>query len=157
MIFEWRSYVSEPRQEMAYLDLFRTFGVRLVTRHLPMLGYRLSDVGGLNVFHHLWAYENFDDRMSRRAGLASETAWQTDFIVPAFRTILSQESRFMTLVSGSEAFDALVAAGDGPRAAQPPDECCVLAGRQKAFREFPDLSWPESGPAPVPRRQCPGR
>lgn len=155
MIFEWRSYVSEPGKAMAYLDLFRTFGVPLVTQHLPMLGYWLSDVGGLNVIHHLWAYENFEDRMTCRAGLASETAWQKDFIAPAFRTIRSQDSRFMTLVSGSAGFDALVAARRRTLAARPADEAC-FSPQWCVMTDHPPGTGPEGDEVFASFRTCIG-
>lgn len=108
MIFEWRSYRAAPGEAQSYLELFRTLGVPLVTRHLPMMGYWLSDVGGLNEIHHLWAYASFAERSACRTGLAGETAWQSAFIAPAFKSIRSQSSRVLKLERSSTAFDALV-------------------------------------------------
>ena len=54
MLFELRTYDLKPGKAPAYLEFFRTFGVRLVTRHLPMGGYWMVESGRLNRIEHLW-------------------------------------------------------------------------------------------------------
>ena len=122
MIYELRTYTTAPGKALHYLELFRTTGLPLVTRHLPMLGYWLSDVGPLNQIVHLWAYDDFNHRMRCRAGLAGETEWQRAFIEPAFTVIMSQESRFLSLHSESQRFSQLTGQRIREHPARPPSE-----------------------------------
>ena len=61
-----------------------------MTRHLPLLGYWLTESGRLNVLHHLGAYTDLDDRAARRAGLAADTEWSSGFGPRAFPLIENQ-------------------------------------------------------------------
>ena len=128
MIFELRTYTTKPGKAPYYLDLFRTSGVDLVTKHLPMLGYWLSDVGDLNRIHHLWVYENFEERMAKRASLAGETQWNEGFIKTAFEVVIAQESRFMSLESSSKTFDSLVLTRNSVHSRQEADQPCFSNG-----------------------------
>ena len=128
MIFELRTYTTKPGKAPYYLDLFRTSGVDLVTKHLPMLGYWLSDVGDLNRIHHLWVYENFEERMVKRASLAGETRWNEGFIKTAFEVVVAQESRFLRLDQSSEALDILISARNSVHSAQDAQDSCFANG-----------------------------
>ena len=125
MQFEWRTYTTQPGKAMTYLELYRTIGVSLVTKHLPMLGYWLSETGPLNEIHHLWAYNDFDDRTKRRAGLAQERDWHENFIRQAFEVITAQRSRILMLDRGSERFEAILAARDRVHSGRPQVEACL--------------------------------
>lgn len=121
MIFELRSYDLKPGKAPVYLEDFRTFGLGLVTRHLPMGGYWLVETGRLNRIEHLWIYEDFAERDACRAGLATERAWTEEFIPRAFADVVAQENRFMQLERSSEDFDAVVAARTSHHDNQPAD------------------------------------
>jgi len=56
----------KPGSAMAYVELFSQFGVVLVSKHLPLVGYWHSEVGELNQLWHPWAYESMNE--ARRAG-----------------------------------------------------------------------------------------
>lgn len=109
MIFELRTYDLKPGKALDYIDHLRTFGIALVTRHLPLGGYWMVETGRLNRIQHLWIYENFAERDSCRAGLAEDSAWVGEFMPTAFADVVAQENRFMHLERSSEDFDAVVA------------------------------------------------
>ena len=75
MIFEWRTYRFAPGRAAAYLAAFQSEGLPLVTRHLPLLGYWMTESGRLNVLHHLWVYADLDDRAACRASLSADADW----------------------------------------------------------------------------------
>lgn len=106
MIQEWRSYRLKPGAAGTYLALLADQGLPLVTRHLPLMGYWLAETGGLNVIHHLWAYETWAEREACRAALACETDWTQGFIPRAFALVDQQENRFLRLDHGSPAYDS---------------------------------------------------
>lgn len=110
MLYELRTYRLQPGTAPRYLDLLRREGLPLVTRHLPLLGYWMTETGRLNVIHHLWAYEDWNDRAACRASLATEKAWGEGFIPRAFVDVVAQENLFLTTERTAPAFDAAVAA-----------------------------------------------
>ena len=121
MIFEWRTYRFAPGAAAAYLATFQAEGLPLVTRHLPLLGYWLTECGRLNVLHHLWAYADLDDRAARRAALAADADWSAGFGPRAFPMIERQESLLLVLRNGSLCLSEAIATSRDPRAAVPGD------------------------------------
>jgi hypothetical protein len=117
MIFEWRTYHFPPARATAYLAAFKSEGLPLVTRHLPLLGYWLTESGRLNVLHHLWVYADLDDRASCRAALAADAEWTSGFGPRAFPMIERQETLLLALVEGSTRLSDAVAAARGPHPA----------------------------------------
>jgi hypothetical protein len=121
MIYELRSYTTKPAQAMYYLDLFRTTGVHLITRHLPMLGYWLGETGQLNTIHHMWAYESFEERAAKRVHVAKDEEWNKGFIEKAFEVVVSQRTCFMTLEQGTALLDSKVASRNKVHAQETPE------------------------------------
>jgi NIPSNAP. len=119
MLYELRAYDLKPGKALAYLDLFRRDGVRYVTRHLPMGGYWLADTGALNRVYHLWIYRDLTERAGARAGLAADADWNQRFVPEGFPLILSQRNAILSLVEGSDALDAVVAARRNTHPGQP--------------------------------------
>lgn len=101
MLFELRAYDLKPGAGPAYLELFRKAGIQYVTRHLPMLGYWLTDSGRLNRLYHLWLYDSLQERLECRARLAADLDWTEDFVPKGFPLILAQSNRFLRLEQGS--------------------------------------------------------
>jgi hypothetical protein len=101
MIFEWRTYRFAPGRATAYLAAFQSEGLPLVTRHLPLLGYWLTESGRLNVLHHLWVYTDLDDRTACRTKLAADADWTGGFGPRAFPIIEQQETLLLTLRTAS--------------------------------------------------------
>jgi hypothetical protein len=115
MIFEWRSYDLLPGKVPAYIELLRTLGLSIVTRHLPMVGYWFTESGTLNRLHHLWAYRDFEDRTKRRVGLGAERVWTEQFLPQAMALVLHQHNSIMRLEQAGQPFDDLCeAAFRGP-------------------------------------------
>lgn len=110
MFFELRTYDLKPGKAPVYLEFFRTFGLELVTRHLPMGGYWMTESGPLNRIEHLWIYEDFAERDACRASLIQDRPWMEEFIPKAFADVLAQSTRIMTLVESSPAFGQVISA-----------------------------------------------
>lgn len=110
MIHELRSYRLRPGAAQAYLGLLARDGLPHVTRHLPLLGYWLTETGRLNTLHHLWAYADWAERAAARAALAEETAWTEGFVPTAFQWVEAQENIFLRPTRSSPEMDAALAA-----------------------------------------------
>jgi NIPSNAP len=104
VIFEWRSYDLLPGKVPAYLGLLQTVGLGIVTRHLSMLGYWVTESGTLNRLHHLWLYRDLDDRACRRIELAADKIWTGEFIPAAMPLVLHQHNSFMLLDEADQSF-----------------------------------------------------
>ncbi|VTU32042.1 hypothetical protein H6CHR_03721 [Variovorax sp. PBL-H6] len=78
MIVEERSYTLRmPYGPQDYLALYEAEGLEVQRAILGrMLGYFHTEVGPLNTMVHLWGYDSFEDRMTRRAALGADPAWQ---------------------------------------------------------------------------------
>jgi hypothetical protein len=103
MIFEWRTYDLQPGAMQAYLAMLQSGGLAIVRRHLPMIGYWVTETGGLNRLHHLWAYRDLDDRGERRDALGGESDWTDGFIVPAMQLVQRQRNSLLELVESGDA------------------------------------------------------
>lgn len=108
-LFEFRSYRLRPGMALRYLQLLQSGGVAVVSRHLPLLGFWMTETGRLNVLHHLWAYEDLNERAACRARLMADPDWTEGFIPEGFPLLEAQESRLLRLVAGSPALDAALA------------------------------------------------
>jgi hypothetical protein len=109
MLTELRTYDFAPGDALRYLDLFRREGLHLITGHLPLAGYWLTEIGPLNRLHHLWVYRDLADRTARRAAFMQDKAWTEGFLPRGMALIRRQESRLMRLVESSQTFDAVAA------------------------------------------------
>jgi len=77
MIFDHRTYICRPGTIKQQLALYEAHGLAAQTRHLgqPYL-YAMTDVGDVNSYVHVWAYEDAADRQTKRATMQADTDWQ---------------------------------------------------------------------------------
>ncbi|RYE94340.1 MAG: NIPSNAP family protein [Oxalobacteraceae bacterium] len=77
MIFDHRTYTCRAGTIRKHLDIYLAHGFAAQTRHLgqPVL-YAMTDVGDVNSYVHVWAYENAQDRSTRRAAMQADSDWQ---------------------------------------------------------------------------------
>jgi hypothetical protein len=78
MLVEERCYVLQmPYGPQDYLKLYEAEGLAIQRAALGnLLGYFQTEVGELNAMVHLWGYDSFEDRLRRRAALATDPGWQ---------------------------------------------------------------------------------
>jgi len=77
MIIEERNYAFLPAELAAFLPLYEREGVAIHTRILGRLvGYFRTEIGeDLNEVVHLWAFEDMNDRETRRRALWADPDW----------------------------------------------------------------------------------
>lgn len=119
-LYELRSYDFAPGDATRYIELFRREGLPLITAHLPLAGYWLTEVGPLNQMHHLWVYDSLADRAKKRATFMADRAWTEGFLPRGMAFVKRQESRHMRLIEGSAQLDAVLASL-GPHASEAAD------------------------------------
>lgn len=138
LIYEFRSYDLQPGKAPCYLSLLQSRGIQVVSRHLPLLGFWMTETGRLNRLHHLWAYRDLQERATCRADLMADAGWTEDFVPAAFPLLTRQENRLMRLLSGSPALDAAVRRRRTPVVARAQD-APVLADAWHCLTTGPEL------------------
>lgn len=77
MLYDHRTYTCRPGTVRKQLELYAAHGYTTQTRHLgqPVL-HAITEVGDVNQYVHIWAYDSADDRAKRRAAMQADPAWQ---------------------------------------------------------------------------------
>ncbi len=77
MLYDHRTYTCRPGTIRKALDLYVEHGFKPQTRHLgqPVL-YATTEVGNVNQYVHVWAYQDAADRATRRAAMMADPEWQ---------------------------------------------------------------------------------
>ena len=95
MIVEERIYTLKPAGAPEWFKAYEAEGLKIQLGHLGnMVGYYTTEVGDLNLIVHMWAYENFEDRMKRRAALGADPAWRA-YLPKIAHLLLNQQNRIM--------------------------------------------------------------
>lgn len=76
MIFDVRTYTVKPGTMKAHLALYEANGLGPQTRNLgqPVV-YGTTEVGNVNQYTHIWAYEDMAERSTKRAAMWSDPEW----------------------------------------------------------------------------------
>ena len=96
MIVEQRTYDFHPGKIPVFFQLYEETGARALQQRIlgNLLGYFVSEIGGLNQTVHLWGYASLDDRAARRAALMTEPLWR-DFLGQITPLLQRQESKIL--------------------------------------------------------------
>ena len=101
MIVELRDYHVYTGKLPELVRLYETEGTAVQQEILGhFIGAFTTDVGELSTYTHMWAYEDFADRESRRARLAADERWQA-FLPKILPLIHTQRNRIMLPTSYS--------------------------------------------------------
>jgi len=77
MIYDVRTYTCKPGTVPLQYALYEEFGFKPQTKHLgqPVV-YGHVEVGEINTYTHIWAYESQADREQKRAAMMADPDWQ---------------------------------------------------------------------------------
>jgi hypothetical protein len=95
VIVEERIYTLQVGTAPQYLRLYEDEGLAIqepILGHL--VGYFSTELGPLNQIVHLWAYESFEERASRRARLGADERWKA-YIEKVRPFVLRQENKIL--------------------------------------------------------------
>jgi hypothetical protein len=78
MIYDHRTYTVKAGTIQKALELYKEHGFEAQTRNLgkPVI-YAFTEVGDVNTYVHVWAYEDIADRAAKRANMQADPDWQT--------------------------------------------------------------------------------
>ena len=95
MFVEERMYRLKIGTVPEYFRHYQSEGMQVQLRHLPhMVGYYFTEVGGLNMMVHLWAYDSLDQREKCRAAMYADPDWQK-YLAASRPLMETQETRMM--------------------------------------------------------------
>jgi hypothetical protein len=95
MYVEERMYRLKIAAVPEYIKNYEELGMHVQLKHLPhMLGYYYTEVGGLNMMVHMWAYDSLDQREKCRAALHADPAWRA-YLAKSQPLMETQETRIM--------------------------------------------------------------
>ncbi len=101
MIVEQRDYQVYTGKLAEVVRMYETEGIELQQRYLGrLIGAFTTDVGVLSTYTHLWAYDDYDDRLRRRTELQADQAWQ-DFLARLQPLLHNQQNRILIPTSFS--------------------------------------------------------
>lgn len=96
MIVEQRVYQLKPGTLHEFLKVYEAEGLGLQSEALGrLLGYFVSEVGGLNRVVQLWGFDSFEQRQERRAALSANPEWRA-FLGKAASMVVDQENALLT-------------------------------------------------------------
>lgn len=77
MLYDHRTYTCRAGTIRKALELYAAHGFAAQSRHLgqPVL-YAMTEVGDVNQYVHVWAYQDVTDRARRRAAMQADPEWQ---------------------------------------------------------------------------------
>jgi hypothetical protein len=95
MYVEERVYRLKIGAVAEYCKNYEELGMKVQLKHLPhMVGYYVTEVGGLNTMVHLWAYDSLDQRDKCRAAMQADSEWQK-YLAKSRPLMETQETRIM--------------------------------------------------------------
>lgn len=93
MIVDVRIYNIVPRKMGEYLNLFETYALPIMRRHIgEPLGYFVTEHGALHQVVHLWGYESLADLEVKRGARDADPAW-ADYLSRTEGLVVSQENK----------------------------------------------------------------
>lgn len=96
MIVEQRTYTLVAGGVAKYLKLYEEEGFAIQGPALGnLVGWYFTEFGALNQIVHMWGYEDYADRETRRAALAKKPEWQA-FVAKIRPLLIRQENKIMT-------------------------------------------------------------
>ncbi len=96
MIVEMRTYTLALGATGRYFKLYGDKGLAVQKRVLGhLVGYYGVEVGALNKVIHLWAYENLEERATRRAALWADAEW-LEYVKDVTGLVVAQENQILT-------------------------------------------------------------
>ena len=96
MIYELRTYTMKPGMAAVHAESAGTIGREIRGDDYGVLiGHWLTEIGPLNQSMHLWAYEDLNDRAEKKASLARNKRWCTDYLPPVRAVMQRQDVRLM--------------------------------------------------------------
>ncbi|MGI9524720.1 MAG: NIPSNAP family protein [Hyphomicrobiaceae bacterium] len=97
MIYDLRIYTLKPAMMAKAMALYEERGYGPQTRHLgkPVL-WATTEVGDVNQYVHIWAYQDVTDRANRRAAMWADPDWKSYVEESAeLGALIKQENRIL--------------------------------------------------------------
>ncbi len=99
MIYELRTYTMQPGMAPFHANSAGTLGRDIRGDDYGVLvGHWMTEIGPLNQSMHMWAYADLNDRAAKKAALARNERWRTEYLPPNRAVIRRQEVRLLNAI-----------------------------------------------------------
>ena len=92
---EYRTYDIKPEAFPDFLSLTKEH-IHLRTKHSQLLGYFVTEIGGVNQVVHFWKYASLLERQNVRTALSTDSEWIEKYIKP-MRPMLAKQSNSLLI------------------------------------------------------------
>ncbi|XP_072025733.1 protein NipSnap homolog 3A-like [Amphiura filiformis] len=96
-LYEYRVYSIKPDQLAAFVKLTNE-QIHMRLSHSKLIGYWMSDLGGMNEVCHIWEYDNFAQRTAVRAALGADKVWQQKYFQHILKMMTKQENAVLKAI-----------------------------------------------------------
>ncbi|KAJ8042314.1 Protein NipSnap-like 3B [Holothuria leucospilota] len=98
-IYELRTYSIKPTCTGKYKQL-TTEKYHLRTAHSKMIGFWMTEIGGVNEAVHLWEYDDLAHRASVRSAMSKDSKWISEYASIAHQYFDKQHNELLTVPWG---------------------------------------------------------
>ncbi|XP_060080675.1 protein NipSnap homolog 3A-like [Ylistrum balloti] len=99
-LYELRVYQIWPKDMKPFIELSKEW-IHLRTAHSPLIGYWVSEIGGINDVVHIWEYDNLTQRAAVRQALAGDSHWINSYFSKILPMMSRQENMLLQTVGDS--------------------------------------------------------
>lgn len=109
-LYELRTYSVKPSCMEKYVQLTKN-KYHLRKSHSKMIGFWLTNIGGVNEAVHIWEYDNLSHRASVRAALGADRTWKVEYATQAHEYFDRQHNQLLSVPWGSVATEPVTEGG----------------------------------------------
>lgn len=99
-LYELRIYQIWPKEMKPFIELSKEW-IHLRTAHSPLIGYWVSEIGGINDVVHIWEYDDLNQRANVRQALAGDSHWISSYFSKILPMMSRQENMLLHTVGDS--------------------------------------------------------
>jgi len=92
--YELRTYTLHPEHYPSFLALTNEH-IHLRTKYSKLIGYWVTELGGVNEVVHIWEYDSLAQRQKVREALVKDTEWMQNYMAKMRPMLQKQENMVM--------------------------------------------------------------
>lgn len=103
-LYELRTYCINPKDTKTFMELSNQW-MHVRVKHSKLIGYWLSEIGGINDVVHIWEYDSLSHRAKVRQALASDPEWVGNYFSKILPWMHRQENSLLKCLPGTTVLD----------------------------------------------------
>ncbi|XP_045191523.2 protein NipSnap homolog 3A-like [Mercenaria mercenaria] len=103
-VYELRTYSINPKDIKPFMELSKEW-MHIRMKHSKLIGYWLSEIGGINDVVHIWEYDSLSHRAKVRQALAGDPEWVGNYFSKILPWMHRQENSLLKCLPGTAILD----------------------------------------------------